>query len=186
VVEQRSDKTLVQRILAREHDACVELVREHHAPIYRLLFHWCRNEHQAEDLTQETFASAWTGLKGFSGASSLRTWLHRIAFRKFVDSERRGSLRNAVGEPAIDAVDEDSPDPVKLAVADEDAQRLYEALSQLEPDENHVVVLHYLQGLNYEEISAVLGVPAGTLRWRKSRAMESLRRLLQEKLEYET
>jgi RNA polymerase sigma-70 factor (ECF subfamily) len=178
-VEQRADKALVERILAREHDACVQMVREHHAAVSRLLFHLCRDRHRAEDLTQETFANAWAGLGGFGGSSSLKTWLHRIAYRKFLDSERRQTV--VVHSPSaaeFECEDAGSPDPVAAAMSGEDSRQLYDALAQLQPEERDVVVLHYLQGLNYEEISHVTGVPAGTLRWRKSQALESLRRLL--------
>jgi RNA polymerase sigma-70 factor (ECF subfamily) len=185
-VQQTSEKALVEGILAHERDACVQLIREYHGPIFRLLFHLCRNEHRAEDLTQETFASAWVGLRDFGGASSLGTWLHRIAYRKFLDSERR--QRPAADSTVVaefECADDGSPDPVTIAIADENSRQLYEALSKLGAEERDVVVLHCLQGLSYEEIAEVVGVPAGTLRWRKSRAIECLRGLLRKKLEYE-
>jgi RNA polymerase sigma-70 factor (ECF subfamily) len=185
-VEQTIEKALVQRILARERDACMQLIREHHGPIFRLLFHLCRNEHRAEDLTQETFASAWVGLRDFGGASSLRTWLHRIAYRKFLDSERRQRpASNSTVSAEFDCADDGSPDPVALAIVQENSRQLYEALAQLNDEDRDVIVLHYLQGLSYEDIAEVVGVPAGTLRWRKSRAIESLRGLLRKTLEYE-
>jgi RNA polymerase sigma-70 factor, ECF subfamily len=185
--ERHADRRLVRRILAGDQQACVELVRQHHAALYRMLFHLCRDEHRAEDLVQETFASAWTGLAEFSGTSALGTWLYRIGYRKFLDVERRRTSR--VDESSDDAVarsDERSPDPVQAAIADEDAAQLYDALAKLPPEERDVVVLHHLQGLTFDEISEVVGVPPGTLRWRKSRALVGLRRLLQEKYEYET
>jgi RNA polymerase sigma-70 factor (ECF subfamily) len=185
--QRQADRRLVQRILAGDQQACAELVRAHHAALYRMLFHLCRDEHRAEDLVQETFASAWTGLAEFSGASAVGTWLYRIGYRKFLDAERRRSSR--VDETSDDGVvrpDARSPDPVRTAIADEDAAQLYEALARLPADERDVVVLHHVQGLTFDEISEVVGVPSGTLRWRKSRALGTLRRLLQEKYEYET
>ena len=185
-MKQTFEKALVQRILARERDACMQLIREHHGPIYRLLFHLCRNEHRAEDLTQETFAGAWVGLRDFGGTSSLRTWLHRIAYRKFLDSERRKRpTPYSTVAAEFGYVDGGSPDPVAIAIAQENSRQLYEALAQLDDDDRDVIVLHYLQGLSYEEIAEVVGAPAGTLRWRKSRAIESLRGLLRKTLEYE-
>lgn len=152
-----------------------------------MLFQLCRDEHRAEDLVQETFASAWTGLAEFSGASAVGTWLYRIGYRKFLDAERRRSRRlDEASDEGVVRPDERSPDPVQTAIADEDAVQLYEALARLPADERDVVVLHHLQGLSFDEISEVVGVPPGTLRWRKSRALASLRHLLQEKYEYET
>jgi RNA polymerase sigma-70 factor (ECF subfamily) len=185
-VEQRSsEKALIQRLLAGEQEACVELVREYHAPIYRLLFHLCGDRHRAEDLVQETFASAWVGLSSFSGGSSLATWLYRIAYRKFLDARRKSTSMRVVHDVADDRADDETMDPVMRVVANEDASRLYDAIARLPDDERTVIVLHHLQGMKYEQITEMTGVPAGTLRWRKSQALESLRRLLQVKLEYE-
>jgi RNA polymerase sigma-70 factor, ECF subfamily len=185
--ERHADRRLVKRILAGDQQACAELVRAHHAALYRMLFHLCRDEHRAEDLVQETFASAWTGLAEFSGASGVGTWLYRIGYRKFLDAQRRRSSRvDDASDDGVVRLDERSPDPVRTAIADEDAAQLYAALAMLPADERDVVVLHHLQGLSFDEISEVVGVPPGTLRWRKNRALASLRRLLQEKYEYET
>jgi RNA polymerase sigma-70 factor (ECF subfamily) len=185
VVEQRADKSLVRRILADDQEACVYLVREHHAPIYRFLVHLCRDAHRAEDLTQETFAAAWAGIGGFGGTSSLRTWLYQIAYRKFLDAQRRRVVAdNAAITNGVEHVDRGSADPMEAAMASEDVRQLYDAIGQLTADERDVVVMHYLQGMKYEEIAEVLAVPAGTLRWRKSRALESLRRMMDEKVEH--
>ena len=43
----------------------------------------------ADELTQETFASAWANIDSFKGWTSPGTWLHRLAYRKFIDSTRR-------------------------------------------------------------------------------------------------
>jgi RNA polymerase sigma-70 factor (ECF subfamily) len=183
LVVQREERALVDRIVAGDQRACAELIHEHHAPIYRLLVHLCRDVHLAEDLVQETYAAAWMGMGRFGGVSSLRTWLYRIAYRKFLDSQRRRTLASDNGVVELAAVG--SCDPVETAIAGEDASRLYVALSDLPREERDVVVMHYLQGLKFDEIAEVLDVPAGTLRWRKGRAFESLRRLLCEKVEHE-
>jgi RNA polymerase sigma-70 factor (ECF subfamily) len=185
-VKQRSEKALIKRIRAQDQEACVLLVREHHAPIYRLLFHLCRDPHQAEDLVQETFASAWKSLETFNGTSPIGTWLHRIAYRKFLDARRRRPDPGSTADTAIDPIDKRATDPVAMALVDEDSKQLYEALSRLNPDEREVVVLHYLQGMSCQQIAEIIGVPAGTVRWRKSNSLKNLRSLLQEKLEYET
>ena len=185
-MEQRStEKDLIQRLRAGDQEACVKLVREYHAPIYRLLFHLCGDRHRAEDLVQETFASAWAGLGSFGGASTLATWLYRIAYRKFLDARRKSPSMRIAHDAADNRADDGTMDPVMRVVADEDTSRLYEAIAQLPDDERAVIVLHHLQGMRYEQIAEMTGVPDGTLRWRKSQALERLRRLLQEKLEYE-
>jgi RNA polymerase sigma-70 factor, ECF subfamily len=183
-VTHRSDNALVKRILAGNHEACVELIRQYHAPIYRLLVHLCRDAHFAEDLAQETFLAAWAKIGSFNAASSLNTWLHRIAYRKFIDAHRRSERAVATrADAAIDQVQSNTPNPYDLALASEQTQRLYQALDRLKPAERDVLVLHYLQGLSYQEMADVLGQPTGTVKWRVRQALENLRRELENKID---
>jgi RNA polymerase sigma-70 factor (ECF subfamily) len=174
-----SDKTLAKKILAGDREACVELIRSYHAPIYRLLAHLCRDVHCAEDLTQETFATAWVKLGTFTGSSSLGTWLHQIAYRKFIDAYRR-KTRAVVGGPdkEIHQVESKKTDPRDAALASEESEQLRQAVDGLKPAERSVIVLRYFQGLSYQEVAEVTGEPAGTVRWRSRCALEHLRRWL--------
>jgi RNA polymerase sigma-70 factor (ECF subfamily) len=184
-VAHRSDKALVKRILKGDREACGQLVRSHYAPIYQLLANLCRNAHLAEDLTQETFAAAWANLGTFSGSSSLMTWLHRIAYHKFIDACRRKD-RNQAGdsEGKIDWVESKKSDPLDEALANDEAARLHRAIERLKPAEKSVIVLHYLQGLSFREVAEVMGEPPGTIRWRSGLALENLKIALNGKEEY--
>jgi RNA polymerase sigma-70 factor (ECF subfamily) len=182
-VTRRSDNPLIQRILAGNHEACVELIRQYHAPIYRLLVHLSRDAHLAEDLAQETFLAAWSKISSFNRASSLNTWLHTIAYRKFIDVQRhhkRSITTHAEG--GLQEAHCNAPTPYANALASEETISLYRALDGLKPAERDVVVLHYLQGLSYEEMAAVLGQPTGTVKWRTREALEHLRTALESKI----
>lgn len=177
---QRSEKALVQRILAGDHEACVELIGQFHAPIYRLLAHLCRDAHLAEDLTQETFLSAWTKIGGFNVASSLNTWLHTIAYRKFIDVHRRHERTiTTKGDASVDQAQSKLPTPYETALTSDEKRRLYRALDRLKPAERDVVVLHYLQGLSYEDLAVIVEEPTGTVKWRTRQAIEHLRTALE-------
>ena len=77
-----------QALRAGHPDACAELVRANYQPVYRFLVHLTRNVHEAEDLTQETFAAAWQRIGSFEGRATPTTWLYRIAYSKFIDARR--------------------------------------------------------------------------------------------------
>ena len=153
----------------------VSLIRSHYQTIYRFLLHMIRDVHRAEDLTQETFATAWERVATFQGRSTLATWLHRIAYTKFIDaqrSERRGAtLRERLTSRALPPVD-----PLEAAMAVDEARCLYEALDELDSANRTLLVLHYLQGLSYREMAFVLDEPSGTIKWRISEALKCLRR----------
>jgi RNA polymerase sigma-70 factor, ECF subfamily len=178
-VTQKSDNALVKAILAGNQEACVELIRQYHAPIYRLLVHLSRDAHLAEDLAQETFLAAWAKIGSFNATSSLNTWLHTIAYRKFIDAHRRQERTVTTrADASIDQAQSNTPNAYDSVLADEESLRLYRALDCLKTIERDVVVLHYLQGLSYEEMAAVFSQPTGTLKWRTQQALEKLRSAL--------
>jgi RNA polymerase sigma-70 factor (ECF subfamily) len=176
-VTQTSDNALLRRILAGSHEACAEFVREHHAPVYRLLVHLCRDVHLAEDLTQETFLVAWTKIRSFKAASSLNTWLHTIAYRKFIDACRLGERSKTV-QTAVDDRRSPEPNPYEAALVNDETRQLYRALDGLPDSDRDILVLHYLQGLSYQQMAVVLEEPSGTVKWRTSAAIEHLRQAL--------
>jgi RNA polymerase sigma-70 factor (ECF subfamily) len=155
--------------------AWARLVSEHHARVYRLLAHLTRDRHLAEDLCQETFAAAWAHLGTFAGDSQLATWLHRIAYRKFLDHARRAKG----GPPGDRRTDgEHRADPLGGLVIDEQTRAIHAALERMDALERAVIVLHYLQELSYREMSAVTGEPLGTVKWRTKVALERLTELM--------
>jgi RNA polymerase sigma-70 factor (ECF subfamily) len=180
-VTKPDDQHLLKDLRAGRPGACAELVRSHYQAVYRWLVHLTRNVHQAEDLTQETFAAAWERMATFQGRSTLATWLHRIAYTKFIDAQR--AERRAVGMFERLASPRISPaDPLDSVMADDEAQRLYRALHGLDAAERSVLVLHYLQGLSYREMASVLDEPTGTVKWRTGEALNALRGLLNDEV----
>jgi RNA polymerase sigma-70 factor (ECF subfamily) len=161
--------------------ACAELVRCHYQAVYRFLVHLTRDVHQAEDLTQDTFAAAWEKIAMFEGRANLATWLHRIAYTKFIDAQRAQrralGLRERLTPPIAFAAD-----PFDTAMADDEARRLYAAMHGLDAPERALLVLHYLQGLSYREMASVLDEPTGTVKWRTSEALGRLRALLSDEV----
>jgi RNA polymerase sigma-70 factor (ECF subfamily) len=158
-------------------EACAEVVRAHYPAVYRFLVHLTRDVHEAEDLTQETFAAAWEKLATFQARASLATWLHRIAYTKFIDALR--AERRALGMHERLPSSQVAPsDPLDAVMADEEARRLYRGLDGLDAPDRTLLVLHYLQGLSYREMALVLDEPTGTVKWRTALALSRLRALL--------
>ena len=134
----------------------------------------------AEELTQETFASAWANIDSFRSRASLGTWLHRIAYRKFIDSTRRLKREVAMAQnikPQNDTAPKSS-NPLHRLTADENHRLLYQALRMLKSPDYTVLVLHYIQGLSYRQAAKVLDQPVGTVKWQTSRALKNLKSYL--------
>src|SRR5947208_11776814 len=79
----------IARILAGDRAACEELVRQTYAGVYRFLLHLTSDPDMAADFTQDTFRAAWQKLGEFDGRASIASWLHRIAYNRFVDAYRK-------------------------------------------------------------------------------------------------
>jgi RNA polymerase sigma-70 factor (ECF subfamily) len=176
-VTNPDDQRLLTNLRAGQPEACAEVVRAHYQAVYRFLVHLTRDVHQAEDLTQETFAAAWERIATFQGRARLATWLHRIAYTKFIDA-RRAERRTAGMRERLPGPQAAPADPLDTVAADDEARRLYRALHRLDAPERTLLVLHYLQGLSYREMAAVLDEPTGTVKWRTAEALNRLRALM--------
>jgi RNA polymerase sigma-70 factor (ECF subfamily) len=180
-VTKPDEQSLVTNLRAGRPEACAELVRAHYQAVYRFLVHLCGDVHQAEDLTQETFAAAWERIATFEGRSTLATWLHKIAYTKFIDAQR--AERRAAGMRQCLVIGKvSSAAPFDNVMADDEARRLYQALDGLNPPDRTLLVLHYLQGLSYREMASVLNEPTGTVKWRTAEALNHLRALLSDEV----
>ncbi len=126
----------------------------------------------AEEALQEVMLAVWRGAGGFRGDSSVRTWLLAITRRQAMRRRRRVALCEvALDEAAVD----EAPD-----VADALANRLRvrDALARLPDHQRGVLELVFFHELSEAEAALVLGVPAGTVKSRLSRAKAALKRLL--------
>ena len=188
VVESPQEQRLLSEIRIGRRDACAEVVRAHYAAVYRFCAHLSRNTAAAEDLTQDTFARAWARIGDFRGESSFSTWLHRIAYCGWLDGRRRA----ARGQAALDRLTHERAEPISESFAplqglivEEETKQLYAAVQRLTESHRVVVVLHYLQGLSYQEMAAVLAEPTGTVKARTRRALEQLRGFLSPEASHE-
>ena len=173
-------KRQIKDIREGQREAWEAIICRNYKLIYRFLAYLTSDTSLAEDLTQETFVSAWANITRFKGRASLGTWLHRIAYNKFIDS-RRSLERNTASMAGLQKAGRDVPEtlnPLHRLMADEHSRLLYEAIHRLESFEYVAIVLHYIQGLSFREIAKVLDEPVGTVKWRTSRALKKLRTFL--------
>jgi RNA polymerase sigma-70 factor (ECF subfamily) len=160
----------------------VSVIDAHYRSVYRFLLFLGRDAHLAEDLTQEVFASAWRAIGSFHGKSSIRTWLHRIAYHAFVDAQRRSSRDKTIFASFAGHDSGVAEDPLSGIVADEHLSQMARALQDLDVEDRTVLLLHYADGLSYREMAQALGQPDGTLKWITSRALNELRKRLAAKV----
>ena len=184
---ERSDEELMADFVAGDEEAFSQLVERHLKTVYSFVVRFVGNEHEAQDITQETFLKAWRAARTYrTEASKFKTWVLRIARNSAVDYLRKkkhipfSQFDTAEGENVLI---ETTPDPAalpeELFAKAQDAQRLGAAVQQLAPDAREILLLHYTNGLTFLEIGELLGQPQNTVKSRHHRAILNLRKALQ-------
>ena len=155
-----------------------ELVRQHADRVYRLAYRLSGSQHDAEDLTQETFIRVFRSVQNYQ-PGTFEGWLHRITTNLFLDMVRRRSrIRMEALPEDYDRVPAAEPNPEQIYHDSRLGPDLQAALDSLPPEFRAAVVLCDIEGLSYEEIGATLGVKLGTVRSRIHRGRQALREYL--------
>jgi RNA polymerase sigma-70 factor, ECF subfamily len=130
---------------------------------------------RADDLVQDTLVRALSKLHLWQPGTDLRAWLFTIMHHQFVNSVRRQARERTT-------VDIDHVSSTLTATTDPTGRRqlieLDRALARLPSEQREVVLLVGLEGMPYESVAEILGVPIGTVRSRLSRGREKLRELM--------
>jgi len=172
------DDGLVERARRGDVDAFEQLYRLHAGRVHALCLRLAADPVVARELTQDTFVKAWEALPRFRADASLTTWLHRIAVNALLE-RRRGEKRRSARVSLAD--DEDAAEMIVGVVAAPDvatAIDLERAVGALPPGVRRAFVLHDVEGYTHEEIAAMTGLAAGTLRAQLHRARQLLMRAL--------
>ena len=169
-----------------DRDAFDALVLRYQSRIYRLARILAGGDwRDAEDLTQETFIRAYRAMGRFRHDSTFRTWLHRIALNVIWShvSRRRQRAPHVELESGRDdhggVSHEPATSPDDLEASLIKRQAIDRALATLSTEARLAITLRDIQGLEYQEIATITGVPIGTVESRIFRARRRLRPLLE-------
>jgi RNA polymerase sigma-70 factor, ECF subfamily len=149
---------------------------------FRVAFSVLRQREDAEDVAQEAFAKAYRSFKQLRDRTRFRAWLVRMTWRMALDRQRANRRRSVRELPAIDVGGEASPqtrlDAADVIAARERAGHLWTAIDALPEKLRLVVVLAGIEGHDMREVSALLGVPEGTVKSRLFLARRQLKERL--------
>lgn len=161
------------------------LVDAHYRRVYVLAYRILRSEADAADVTQEVFCRVYRSLPRLRADGAQASWIRRIATNLCLDHLRRRkttpqtvSLDASLACSAAWEAGHASEEPERVLAASERREVLYKAIAALPEDYRLVLVMHHLEEMGVEEIAEALGVPAGTIKSRLSRARKILRRRL--------
>src|SRR4051812_27532365 len=166
---RHDDNGLVEACRAGNTEAFGVLVSRYQDRLYPTVYRLTGCADEARDLLQDAFLRAFEKLDRFQGESSFYTWVYRIAVNLALSGRRRRrpvlrlsrELGGAPLDPPYDSVESDPSAPLQRAERD---RMIQDALNALAPDHRAVVVMKEYDGLQYEEIGAMLKIPIGTVR----------------------
>jgi len=169
------DRDLVARAQNGDRPAFEALTRANHPRLYRVALGILRDPHLAEDATQQAHLDIWRHLRRLRDVSRFEGWSYRLLVNACYDEAKRKP--SWTPESAVQPADEPRAGDAFGAVVDRD--ELERGFSRLSVDHRAVIVMRYLADLPPEQVAEALDIPVGTVGSRLSRAMESLRAVLE-------
>ena len=175
------ERALVDSCRLGDPVAFARLVQLHEGMVFGLSARLLGEAEEARDVAQEVFLQVYRQLGRFEGRSTLRTWIYRITVnqchnrRRFWHRRHRDREEGLEAVPAAAATARGGASPYDEARRHERARRVQGALLGLSFEHRSVLVLREIEGLTCEEIAETLGIPAGTVKSRLSRARDAMR-----------
>ncbi|MCE7982677.1 MAG: sigma-70 family RNA polymerase sigma factor [Caldilinea sp. CFX5] len=175
-----SEKVLLEGAASFDERALGELYDRYEARIYSYIYRRTGNESLAEDLTAQVFLKMLEAIRGDKGwHSSFSGWLYRIAHNAVIDYYRQRDRQQQVSLEDTLTTTASDHNPVVMAEASLDAQRLRTAIGRLTEEQSEVITLRFLEGYSISEVAEMLDKTEGSIKALQYRAVTTLRQLLQ-------
>ena len=166
------DESLIRQILLGRRDLFEQIVWEYQNLVFTVCLNIVKNTHDAENMAQETFLTAYRSLRDFRGGN-FKSWLCRIAANKSIDYKRKHAL--LVLETFEQPI-EQAGEPLEETVERKDRKvRLEQILSELPGKYASVIKAFYYSQLTVKEISRRMQLPERTVETRLYRAKKLIR-----------
>lgn len=145
-----------------------------------------RNEHEAEDITIETFAKAFDKIETFEEKYTFSTWLITISKNIQIDKTRKKnasiySKTTDASKEQVHGIPDHAPSPEDKLIRDQNLAELLMYIKQLKPHYQAVINLRYFQEMSYNEISNTLHEPLNNIKVRLLRARKLLAEIIKAK-----
>ncbi|HSP13906.1 MAG TPA: sigma-70 family RNA polymerase sigma factor [Thermoanaerobaculia bacterium] len=180
-----TDVAAVSRARSGDADAFRTLVERHSRTIFRVAYRMTGNEHDADDVVQETFLRAYRQMGRFEERANFGTWLHRIAvncsldlLRSRVRHEKHRVSNNTEDDEMTREFESADPQPDRLLLSAEMQKHVLAALERLSGNERTAFVLRHFEGMPVEEIGRTLGIQVNAAKHTIFRAVRKLRESL--------
>lgn len=180
--DKEADQILVERVQKGDKKAFDLLVLKYQQKVANLISRYIRDPSEVLDVTQEAFIKAYRALPKFRGDSAFYTWLYRVAIntaKNHLAAQGRRPPQDDIEAETAEQMDmgarlKEQDTPERLAMQDEIARTIKQAVEDLPDELRTAITLRELEGLSYEEIAQAMDCPIGTVRSRIFRAREAI------------
>ena len=181
---EMTDAAAVSRARGGDADAFRMLVDRHSHAVFRVAYRMTGNEHDADDVVQETLLRAYRQLGRFEERANFSTWLHRIAVNCSLDLLRaRGRADKHYGgdpeEAELNGSAKSDAEQDRLLLSAELHKQVAAAMERLSGNERTAFVLRHFEGMPVEEIGKTLGIQVNAAKHTIFRAVRKLRESLE-------
>lgn len=139
-----------------------------------------QTDEDSEDILSEVLINAYENILGFDTKKKFSSWIYRIAHNKAIDSFKKRKLRTTTIEDKDEYLDDRQKLIEDLEIERETSKKIARAVKQLDLKYREVIVLHYFEDRNYEEISDILRIPTNNVGVLLYRAKKMLKKMLEE------
>jgi RNA polymerase sigma factor (sigma-70 family) len=165
---------LVVRWQRGDRDTFDQIVKLWERPLFYYLGRLSASEADAWELLQETWLKVLKSMRAVRDPQAFPALLYRIARNAAISRLRQPDLQGLDSD--VEQIGDDAQDD---AIRDfQNADQVHHALEQLPLAQREVLTLFFLQDLSLEEMSALLGIPIGTVKSRLHYAKQSIRKIL--------
>ena len=167
-LSEKTDEEIVKLSLT-EREFFGELIERYKDKLSRYVTRLgVRNKEDREDVLQEIFIKVYKNLNGFDTSLSFNSWIYRIAHNEAISWYRKQQVRPeghlvSDAEPIFSILPQQAPNAEQLFDESLNADRIAEALRDLDEKYRSVLILRFFEHKEYEEISDILKIPTGTV-----------------------
>jgi RNA polymerase sigma-70 factor (ECF subfamily) len=176
------DQLLIKKILKGKKSSFEELMKKYNKRIFGFIYRMVRDEEVAVELTQDFFVKIYRVLSRYNFEYKFSTWAYRICYNLVIDHIRKNQAYiesldsdTVTTKQMVDSDNYVSEDGFEILARTEVRDYTWEVVNRIPLKYRELILLRYIQGLKYDEIAEITGLPVGTVKNRIFKAKEILK-----------
>jgi len=173
------EKQLIEQAIRGEASAFGLLYDRYQTQIYRFIYLKVSHREEAEDLTHQVFLKSWQTIGGYKFQGfPFSSWLYRIARNQVIDYYRAKKNNLNIEEIRESKIDDSSVEITEILDNNSDVKKIKEAIKQLNPGHQDVIILRFIEELSLKETASTLKKSEMAIKLLQHRAIKNLKKIL--------